>query len=75
LEKLREAASRGFFVARKDRRPLQEIAWVLGQVTAEGITTIIHAYTWHEVAVRVLALVTFVVVRLMSKPDRPDSAR
>lgn len=64
-----------FLLPEEDCRPLQEIAWVLGQVTAEGITNIIHAFTWHGVAVRVLGLVTFVVVRLMSKPDRLDSTR
>ena len=65
----------GFFVARRERQPLQDIAWVLGQVTAEGITKVIHAYTLHEVAVRVLVLVTLVATRWMPKPDRPDRTR
>ena len=38
----------GFFVARKDRRPLQEIAWVLGLVLAHGLVAIIHALALHK---------------------------
>jgi len=32
----------------KDQSPLQEIAWVLGQLSAEGIVKIIHALTLHH---------------------------
>jgi hypothetical protein len=67
----------GFFVARKDRRPLQEIARVLGHISAHDIALIIHALTLHRLcgafALEVRAG-KWVVVKV-SKAEQPKRTR
>jgi len=59
----------------KDRSPLQEIAWVLGQLSAEGIVEIIHALTLHHFVGGALLLVGKWLDGRMPKAKRPKRTR
>jgi hypothetical protein len=68
----------GFFVARKDQRPLQAIAWVLGHVSVTDIVLIIHAWTLHHFLGGDFALEVRMKSKLMlkvSKTGRPKRTR
>ena len=57
---------------------MHEIAWVLGHVSADGIVSVVHAFTLHRLLCGSLALEVRVGKKLtvkMSKADVSDSTR